>query len=189
MSHAHSRRALAAGRTSAIAATAAALGLGLAACVPVAGAPQGPGPTPGPGFGATQSNGVWTVPPFDHAGALWNTSEGALRLKNVQQAPDLPTLFVYGIYEDGTRLVWGTLDIATGRWQGSWVRAGGPVACPIALPPPPQLVGEGFQFQQPLYVWGTFDVIWTEPEVAFQGSWGSCGVPLGVPWTGRAAGF
>jgi len=91
--------------------------------------------------------------------------------------------------EAGTRLVWGTLDIGSGRWQGSWVRAGGPVACPLALPPPPELVGEGFQFLQPLYVWGTFDVVWTEPEVAFEGSWGTCGVPLGVPWTGRAQGF
>lgn len=182
MTHTHIRRAVAAGRAAAIAAI-----LGLAACVPVAGPPQGPGF--GPGFGAAQSNGVWTLPAGYSPGALWNTSEGALRLKNTQPGPNQPSLFVYGIYEDGTRLVWGNLDIATGRWQGSWVRAGGPVACPLPLPPSPELAGEGFQFLQPLYVWGTFDVVWTEPEVAFEGSWGGCGVPLGVPWTGRLQGF
>lgn len=185
MKHAHSRRTRAAAALTAI-------GLVLAACVPAATTPQGSGTGPGfgpnPGFGPAQSNGVWTVPYFDYAGSLWNTSEGALRIKNVQSA-NQPTMFLYGMYEDGTRLVWGTLEIASGRWQGIWVRDSGPVACPLPVPPPQELVGEGFQFHQPLYVWGTFDVHWTEPELAFEGSWGGCGLPLGVPWTGRAAGY
>ncbi|MEZ5670724.1 MAG: hypothetical protein R3F55_25460 [Alphaproteobacteria bacterium] len=177
---AHGRRAIRGG-------LAACIAMSLAACVPVAGTPQGPGVGPGPGFGPAASNGVWSVPFFDTQGAPWTTSEGALRMRNVEELAGPTSLFLYGVYEDGTRLVWGTLDYATGKWQGNWARAGGPVACPIALPPPPQLVGEGFQFQQPLYVWGTFDVT-MQGEIAFDGSWGSCGIPVGAAWTGRAQG-
>jgi len=182
MNYAHTWQAIAAG-------LAACLGLALAACVPAATAPQGPGVGPGPGFGAGASNGVWTLPAFDTQGALWSTSEGALRIRNIEETATQTTIFIYGVYEDGTRLVWGTLDYATRKWQGNWVRAGGPVACPLPLPPPSQLMGEGIQFLQPLYVWGTFDVNWNEPEPTFDGTWGGCGVPLGAPWTGRAQGF
>ena len=164
----------------------------LAACVPAAGPQQGAAANPaaisGPGFGVGQSNGVWSLPAFSNRGALWSSTEGSLRLRAVEQSRTATTVFTHGVYEDGTRLVWGNVDVQTGRWQGNWVRVSGPVACLVPLTPPPTMINEGVRFMQPLSVWGTFDVILNEQTGTFNGTWGGCGIPVGGIWNGTYAG-
>lgn len=160
-------------------ALAAVAAVTLAACVPAAGI----GPGPGPGFGQQAGNGSWTAPPGFQLSFPHTSTEGAFSAGVLSSgASDW-----YLVYDDGTRLGWGRMGEG-GVPRGTWVRAGGPVSCPLLVPPPDALIARGFQFHQPLSVWSTFEAqVQAGPNGSeFEGSWGGCGIPLGVPWTGQA---
>ncbi|MEZ5670166.1 MAG: hypothetical protein R3F55_22595 [Alphaproteobacteria bacterium] len=180
-------------RTSLVAAIVA--GATLAACVPVAGPaqtagdfatapayanPPGFGPAPAP-FGG---NGWWTVPPGFQLSFRFTSSEGSFSAGVLSSGSS----DWYLVYDDGTRLAWGRMG-DDGVLRGTWVRAGGPVPCLFPVPPAAALAANGFQFHQPLTVWGTFEARFQAGQdgSVFEGSWGGCGLPLGMPWSGRVA--
>ncbi len=143
--------------------------------MPVVGGPGYGQPNPG----YMQGNGTWMWP--------GNLSYPRLRLSST--TGDF-TSYVVGnmmvaIRNDGQGITWGTFNDATGRWTGYWIVPQG-IACPLPLPAPSELTGLGFQFQAPLYTWGTFDVSYTANGMAvqFNGAWGACGAPIGGAWNG-----
>ena len=170
-----------------ILATLALLGLG--GCVtaaPGVGAPGTGSPGIGnPGIGnpvVGTGNGWWTAPPNFRLSFHYSSTEGPFTAGVLSSgASDW-----YIAYDDGTRLAWGRMS-EDGVLTGTWVRAGGLVACPIPVPPPDGLIARGFQFHQPLTVWGTFEIQFQEGG-SFDGAWVGCGLPLGGPWSGRPDG-
>lgn len=178
--------------------------LALGACVPVAGPSTGgdfaagpaavnPGNQPSPGFGPNPGygpnpgfgtgNGWWSAPPGFQLSFHYTSSEGAFSAGVLSPGSS----DWYLVYDDGSRIGWGQMG-ADGVLRGTWARAGGLVACPLPVPPPDGLAARGFQFHQPLSVWGTFEAAFQAGQggSSFTGSWGGCGIPLGVPWSGQA---
>ncbi len=169
-------------------AAAALFGLGLAACVPAGNPAPAPGPAPGPvippGAVAGPSAGnVWNTPPSLYQTSAMRTL--ATNFGNMTMVIMPGTNMAIGVYTDNTGLTWGQIDTVSGRWQGYWVRTSG-VACPLPLPAPNELIAAGFQFNQPLVTWGTFDAQVIGEPFGVNGTWGGCGLPVGGPWTGSA---
>ena len=85
----------------------------------------------------------------------------------------------------------GTLDSRGADWAIIDVHGVGYVVhCSArtldALPAPGELTAIGFQFNQPLLTWGTFDATILGEPFSVNGTWGGCGTPIGGPWTGSA---
>ncbi|MEQ9198957.1 MAG: hypothetical protein RLN80_03150, partial [Rhodospirillales bacterium] len=123
-------------------------------------------PGPVPGYGGSISTALWSGPAQPGMQvATMNTNTGHYTLFTPNTNPTL----MIGVGDNGNMLAWGTYDQHSGRWVGYWANTSGAAACLMALQPPAELAAQGFQFRQPLPIWGTFDVQLDPNRLSFNG--------------------